>query len=464
MNIAKPLYWHQGISFRSMHLQHFDRANQSLLVPYQKFMAPYFWGVWSMEIDAGALKTGSFNLLKGDFVFPDGTHTSLQGNALINARSFQEQWEKDGKPLNIFLGLKNWTDDGANVTVLPSLVNISSVSTRFAATNDPEEARDLHTGGADGWLKKLHFVLRIFWESERNERGDYQYIHLAQLQKFGQETRLSEDFIPPVLSFNSSHPLVKLVTEIRDQTAARSYQLEEHKSRRGVQTAEFGSRDMVYFLALRSINRYVPLLFHCTKAEFAHPWHIYGILRQLIGELTTFSEEISVLGVVKNREKDRTIRDYDHNDIWACFSAAQEMISHLLDQITAGPEYVIRLTSDGVYFAAELKPTIFEGRNRYYLAVRTDDDPKSVLKSLEDLAKLSSRDLMHMLVTQALPGINLEHLQVPPQELPRRAHTVYFRIDHHDEQWTSVVKARAIALYWHNAPEDVEIELMVVGK
>jgi type VI secretion system protein ImpJ len=221
---------------------------------------------------------------------------------------------------------------------------------------------------------------------------------------------------------------------------------------------------MVYFLALRSINRYVPLLFHCTKAEFAHPWQIYGMLRQLIGELTTFSEEVGVLGVVKNREKESPIPDYDHDTLWKCFSAAQDMISHLLDQITAGPEYVIRLANDGTYFAAELKPAIFEGRNRYYLAVRTDDDPKRVLQTLEELAKLSSRDFMHILVTQALPGIPLEYLQVPPQELPRRAHTVYFRIDHHDDQWSSVAKDRAIALYWHNAPDDVEIELMVVGK
>ncbi len=394
MSIAKPLYWHQGISFRSMHLQHLDRANQSLLIPFQKYMAPYFWGLWNMEIDAGALQTGSFNLLKGEFVFPDGTHASLQGNALINARSFLEQWDKDGKPLNIYLGLKNWTDDGANVTVLPSLANVSTVSTRFATANNPEEARDLHAGGAEGWIRKLHFVLRIFWESERNERGDYQFIQIAQLQKFGQEIRLSEDFIPPSLSCNSSHSLAKLVTEIRDQVASRAYQLEEHKSRRGVQTAEFGSRDMVYFLALRSINRYVPLLFHCTKSEFTHPWHIYGVLRQLIGELTTFSEEISVLGAVKNGDKERTIPDYDHNAIWDCFSAAQDMISHLLDQITAGPEYIIRLVSDGTYFASELKPSIFEGRNRFYLAVRTDTDPKSVLQALEDLAKLSSGDFM----------------------------------------------------------------------
>ncbi len=464
MHIARPLFWHQGIAFRALHLQHHDRAYQSLLIPYQQFIVPYFWGVWDMEIDEGALRTGIFSLLKGDFVFRDGTHVSLPGNALVNPRSFKADWCEDGKPFSVYLGIRNWNEAGANVTVLPSLTNTSAVPTRFISAADPEEARDLHGGGPEGWIKKLHFAPQIFWESERHEKGDCQFIPIARLEKFGSEIRLSRDFIPPSLSFTASGTLKKLVNEIRDQVTARAYQLEEHKSRRGVQTAEFGSRDMVYFLALRSINRYVPLLFHYPKAEQAHPWVIFGVLRQLIGELTTFSEEVSVLGEMKYRDAITSVPDYDHHDIWGCFSAAQDMISHLIDQITAGPEYVIRLVHDGTFFAAELKPAVFEGRNRYYLAVKADADPKVVLPTIEGMAKLSSKEHLHMLVTQALPGIALEYLQVPPQELPRRSNTFYFTINHHDDQWLSVERNRSLALYWNNAPEDTDIELMVVGR
>ncbi len=462
MNIAKPLFWHQGIFLQPQHFQLLDRACQGLFEPYRHYLVPDFWGVGSMEILEGALAAGSFALQKGDFLFGDGTHVSLPGNALIDARAFDQSWVKDGKPFTVYLGLKNWTEGGENVTVLPTLKSVETVQTRFAASPDGEATGDLHEKGPEAHVRRLSFALKIFWETETGELGDYQLIPLAQLEKFGAEIRLSGDFIPPCIALSASTSLQKLGEEIRDQVTARAYQLEEHKSRRGVQTAEFGSRDMVYFLALRSINRYVPLLFHCTAAERTHPWHLYGILRQLAGELTTFSEQVSVLGELPNG--DVKIPDYNHRDLWNCFSSAQDMITHLLDEITAGPEYVIRLVSDGAYFAAELKPSIFEGRNRYYLAVRTDADPKSVLQSLEDLAKLSSRDLMHMLVTQALPGITLEYLQVPPQELPRRAHTAYFRIDHHGEQWASVAKTRAIALYWHSAPEDAEIEFMVVGR
>jgi len=462
MNIQRPLFWHQGIYLQPQHFQLLDRSFQGLLSPYRQYMAQDFWGVGEMEVLEAALSARTFNLNKGDFVFPDGTHVALPGNALIEARAFDEEWVKDGKPLTVYLGLRNWTDGGENVTVLPTVEDIESVHTRFVTPDSPEEIHDLHAGGPEGQVKRLYFVLKIFWETEMHKLGDYQLIPLAQLEKFGAEIRLSNDYIPPSVTFAGSESLRKLAAEIRDQVTARAYQLEEHKSRRGVQTAEFGSRDMVYFLALRSINRYVPLLFHFTKAEHVHPWVLYGVLKQLVGELTTFSEEVSVLGEV--RDGSARIPDYDHRDLWGCFSAVQDMISHLLDEITAGPEYVIRLVLDGIYFAAELKPAIFEGRNRYYLAVKTDEDPKIVLQSLVDIAKLSSREYMHTLVTQALPGIDLEYLQVPPQELPRRAHTLYFRINHHDDQWASVEKNRALALHWSNAPEDADIELMVVGR
>ncbi len=161
---------------------------------------------------------------------------------------------------------------------------------------------------------------------------------------------------------------------------------------------------------------------------------------------------------------ERLLPNYDHLDLWECFSAAQSLISQLLDEITAGPEYVIRLVYDGTYYAADLKPAIFEGRNRFYLVFKTEEDPKFVLQSVETVAKLSAREHLPILIARALPGIGLEHLPVPPQELPRRAHSIYFAVDHHSDLWALVEKGHNIALYWDNAPEDLEVELMVVGR
>lgn len=462
MDIQRPLFWHQGVFLQPQHFQLIDLTFRSLLNPYNNFLVPHFWGIDDIEIQKAALGTRTFSLLKGNFLFPDGTHVVLPDNAVVNARSFEEAWIEGGKPFTVFIGMKKWNNSGENVTVLDKLDSVSDVTTRFVTTADAEEVKDLHVSGPSGQVKRLHYALRIFWETEKELVGDYILLPVAQLERNGEEINLSQSFIPPCLLISGSETLMKLIREIRDQISARGRQLEEYKSQRGIQTAEFGSRDMVYLLALRSLNRYIPLLFHFTETQQVHPWPVYGILRQLIGELSSFSENVTVMGELKDGS--RILPVYNHRNISECFSAAQTLVSQLLDEITAGPDYVIRLVYDGTYHAAELKPAIFEGSNRFYLVLKTEEDPRNILQSISTVAKVSSREHLPLLIARSLPGIGLEHLPVPPQELPRRANSIYFAVDHHNDQWALVSKMHNIAVYWDNAPEDMEAELMVVGR
>ena len=87
-----------------------------------------------------------------------------------------------------------------------------------------------------------------------------------------------------------------------------------------------------------------------------------------------------------------------------------------------------------------------------------------MISAVTTIAKLSSREHLPILIARALPGVRLEHLPVPPQELPRRAHSIYFAVDYQGDQWAPVRKGNNIAFYWDNAPEDLEAELMVVGR
>lgn len=459
MSVQKPLFWQQGLFLQPQHFQLQEQSFRGLLAPFGRFATPHFWGVGDLEIRKSALPNRILDVHRGTFMFPDGTWVDLPGNAVIRARSFDESW---AGPLKVYLGLKVWNDSGENVTVVDNLENTSAVTTRYAATADPEEVNDLHAGGPVGRVKRLHYVLKLLWEHEIGEAGDYVLIPLCQLAKAGAEVRVSEEHIPPSLSLGASETLTKLIVEIRDQVTARGRQLEEYKKKRGVHSAEFGSRDMVYILALRSINRYVPLLHHCTETRDVHPWAVYGALRQLVGELSSFSERVNALGEwVDGR---RVVPLYDHRDLWGCFATLQDLLSHLMDEITAGPEYIIRLIHDGTSYAADLRPAVFEGRNRFYLALRTEANPQDVLQAVKTVVKLGSREDMRVIVARALPGIALEQQLQTPKELPYRSNTLYFAVGHHSEMWESVMKNRNVALYWASAPEDLEVELMVVGR
>lgn len=459
MNSSKPLFWQQGLFLQPQHFQLLERSFYDLLGPVNQLLVPYFWGSVKLDIQKSQLGNKILQLQSGSFIFPDGAHVQYPGNTVMNGRSFDESW---AGPLNVYVGLKIWSDSAANVTLVDNLEEIANVTTRFVATPDSEEMNDLHAGGPPARVKKLHYVLKLLWEDELQQAGDYLTMQIAQLQRVGAEVKLFADYIPPCPTISGSESLLNVIGEIRDQITARGRQLEEFKRKRSVHAAEFGSRDMVYIMALRSLNRYVPLLHHYLQTPQIHPWTVYGALRQLVGELSSFSERVNALGEFTGGQN--SLPPYTHTDLWGCYSAIQNMISHLLDEITAGPEHTMRLVKDGVFYGSELKPSIFQGRNRFYLAVKTESPATSVIQSMKSLVKIGSREDLHIIVSRALPGIGLEHQPQPPQELPRRSNTIYFLINSNSELWESVSKKKNLALYWNNAPADLDVELMVVGR
>ena len=460
--MERPLFWHQGLFLQPQHLQLSSLYSEALNLPLKQFLQPYFWGVGHWQLQTAALDNRSFQLSAGSFLFPDMAYAVLTENALIAPRSFEKTWEKGTEGLGVYLGLHKLNKKGQNVTMVTDVTNLTEVNTRWVTATASEQVPDLHQDGPAADVQKLYYVLKIFWETEREQLGDYELVPLAWLERDQDHVRLSNRYIPPCLSIGADETLMQIIKEIRDQIGARSRQLEAYKRDRGLHSAEFGARDMVYLLALRSLNRYASLLVHMAAARHGHPWQAYGLLRQLIGELSTFSGEISFTG--EDREGSQLLPDYDHSELGACFAAAQALVTRLLDQITAGPEYIIPLLFDGTYFAADLPPAIFEGRNRFFLVMETESNPQDVLPALERIAKLSCRESLPILIARSLSGVRLENLSSVPQELPRRAHALYFQIDHHSDQWAQVVKNKNMALYWDAAPEDLKAEIMAVGR
>jgi type VI secretion system protein ImpJ len=461
MNLNRSVFWQQGLLLQPQHFQQTERYFQSVMIPYQKFIQPHLWGIGDIEIQTSALGNRSFRITRGEFLFPDGTFVALPGNALIEIRSFKEDWLEGSKPLPVYLGLRRLNETGDNVTVSGRLDHLSEITTRFATSEDEEEVGDIYQSGPTARMRRLFYVLKVFWGNEIQHISDYEVIPVARIERTGDEILLSGRYVPPCLNLAGSDTLMKIVREIRDQIAARGNQLETYKQSRGIQTAEFGARDMVYLLALRSLNRYSPLLSHLIQEGQTHPWAVYGVIRQLIGELSTFSLQVNAMGETDDRSQ--TLLSYDHRHLWSCFAGAQALVIRLLDEITAGPEYIVELLYDGTYFAADLAPAMFEGRNRYYLVCETEEDPQPVIDGIESIAKLGSRETLPILIARALQGVKLSHRALPPQELPRRSHAVYFQIDHHSDHWAQVEKTHNIAFYWDTAPQDIKLEMMIVG-
>ena len=462
MEFDRPIFWYQGLFLQPQHFQLADLHARSLGRPVFTHALPHFWGAGALEIAAASLTTQVFDPVRLQVMFRDGTYVEYPGNALLKSRSFEGAWTETDKPFTCYLGLKKLSEVEANVTVVPTLDEAAGVKTRFATSADPEEIRDIYGDGPPAQYKSLRYVLRLFWGTELSQLDDYELVALARLEKDGDTIKLSERYIPPCIAVSGSATLAKLLRDVRDEISGRTRQLEEYKSPRELQKAEFDASYMSYLLALRSLNRYAPVLLHMSETPQMHPWACYGLLRQLIGELSSFSERINMLGETDAGEA--LVPPYDHQELGRCFTSAASLITQLLNEITIGPELLVRLELDEGYYAADLPREFFASRNRFYLVLRTEAAPDQVVTALLQEAKLGARGQVATLVSRALPGVELNHLPQPPQGLPRRANSIYFRVEQFSEPWEAVEARGNIALYWANAPDDLKADLVVMRR
>ncbi len=450
MYVNKPLFWHQGLFLQPQHFQLADLHQLYRLRVLREFGQPYFWGLTKLDIREGALERRNLEVTGVEVLFEDGNFVSFPGNAMLEPRSFDKAWQDGEKPFMVYLGLKKWNSEGGNVTLTDD--DTITSNTMFAVSPDPEELPDLLGNGPVGQIKPMLYVLRLFWETELDDLGAYTIIPLGRLKLDLEQVRLDESFIPPALTLDSSEYLTNVFKDISDQVASRSRRLEQYKSPGGLGAGDLDFTSTVFLLALRTLNRYAPMLKHFVEAPHIHPWKAFGLLRQIIGELSSFSRDISSLGEGEHGEK--LLPDYNHENIGPCFEAARDIISHILDSLTAGPEFMSQFTFEDPYFTAELPDRAFGTGNTFWLLVRTDE-PEKAMPELLKIAKLSATKGMSTLLSRAVNGIGMTPVDNPPPGLPRTKGALCFRIDTESSLWDEVQRSGSLSLYWDSAPREM---------
>lgn len=461
MSNSKPIFWHQGLFLQPQHFQLSDQYQDARLFPYQTFMKPHFWGVCRIEMLASSLSHRTCEIESGEFMFPDGTFVSVPGNAVVSPRSFEDEWVDPEKPFTIYLAIHKLSQFDDNATVLANLDEHAETTTRYITTAAAEDVKDVYVEGNDAQVKFLRHALKIVFDNEKDELNDYEFIAIAQVMREGDAIIYNRQYLPPCVTIASVPELTRIVKEVRDEITGRAMQLSAYKSPAHAKK-DFDANMLRYKMALQSLSRFVPRLFHITESGNVHPWEVYGVLRELVGEISTFTDRVSVLGETADGE--RLVPAYEHNNLGNCFHQVSAMISQLLNEITIGPQFLVEMKFDEVAFSADVPAEFFTEHVDFFLIVNTVEDFEESQKSLLTAAKLSSRDMVETLVERSLPGVGMIYLSTAPPGLPRRPNSYYMRLDIHDDQWSSVVRQENVALLWAEAPEDTSIELVVVRK
>ena len=347
-----------------------------------------------------------------------------------------------------------------NVTVVDSLADVGEVNTRFASLGQAETMPDLYAQGPSAEVRTLVHVVKVFFEPELETLDDYDLIPVAELVRDIDTVRSVSRIAPPCYALSGSQLLSDVLNDIRDDMAGRLRQIAEYKLPRDMQRDELDPDFLMLLQAVQALNRLVPSLVHLAETRQIHPWTVYGFLRVCVGELSTFSDRTDVLG--RQNPKDEGIPPYDHLNLGACFLAARQLISQLLGEISVGPQFHAYFDPRDVFSVAVLPADFFGERHRFYLVTKTASNNDRLSQDFLAIARLASPSELPALIDHALPGIDLIEVLSPPQGLPQRPNTRYYRVEQISAAWETVEKEGELAMFRPTAPEDLRVEIVVL--
>jgi type VI secretion system protein ImpJ len=455
----KQIFWHQGLFLQPQHFQQAERIQQSLLAPLYQYGRPYCWGIREVSINEAALLNRVVELNGLEAVFQDFSWVVGGENGTLPSRSFAELEDafSEGEALLVYVGLRRWDRAGVNVTRLDN--KAPATQTRYISREDPVTQKDLYDSGPVAKIRFLEHNLRIFWQSETENAGEFHLLPILRLVMNGESIVPDKSFVPPPLTLDSSHHLLQLVKNIMDQMQARARVLETYKPLHGTEINSLEKAALYYLLALNTLNRYAAQLQHHLRHPVIHPWQLYGILAQLAGELSTFSDRVN--GLAQLRDGTSLLSGYDHLEAGRSFSEMQQLVTELLEAIVVGSENILIMTRRDDRFSCDFPPELLAKKHVYCLMVRTSAPEEEVVNLLLHHVKVGSCSEVDVLLTRSLAGVSLSYQEIPPLGIVRRQGCYYFEINTDHPRWQQVLLDGNLCVHWDQAPEDTAMELMV---
>ena len=403
------------------------------------------WGLIAMKLDAEALQNGSIAMIHARGVFPDGlTFHMDEADPLPSPRSVGDHFPASRDGVIVSLAIPARKQDGLNC--LPPDGVAGNTAVRFAA-----QAEILHdeTTGRDE--KPVHLGrknIRVVFETERLD--NLITLPIGRVIRDG-AGRFAYDpnFIPPCIDITASDRIMSLLgrlIEILDEKSA-TFSKTSHT------WVEMASREIGAFWLIHTINSAMAPLRHIYGTRHGHPDFLYQEMLRLGGALCTFSLD----------SHPRSMPTYDHAKLTECFTALDYHIrSHL--EIIIPTQYVpITLVKRAEYFyEAECTDQRVFNRSRWIFGVRSKIGEADVISNTPKLVKICSKEFVPRLVQQALPGMSLTHMSVPPSQIPAKVDFQYFSITQAGPCWDHLTKTRKLGLYIPGELPNPDVELMVI--
>ncbi|ANM28750.1 hypothetical protein ABI59_02680 [Acidobacteria bacterium Mor1] len=437
MKFLNPIRWNEGLFMRPHHLQHHDLFLEAREATRFAALDNQNWGLTKLQFDEESLQNFVLSVRELQAILPDGTLVDAPGNALVPNRSLEEAMSDVGQQLTVFIGLRRPEEQ-----VPQTSSGGGDAQTRFIAAQ--REVYDLDAGRDPAPIEVLQYNLRLFLGDE--PANGFEVMPIASLERTGDRTRpvkVNLDFAPPTLVLAASEALWESARAVVERVVLTVRELRE----------KLAGADPEPKILYQALSGYLPVLKDMVQDGQVHPRRVYHEIARLCGALYY-------------REKSGQISDeiphYDHRRPMAVFEWLRQRVFELTEVKLREPFRRVPMSRSEDLYQVALPDEAKAAGVRFFLEVHADDSQPRLRVMLMG-AKISNPDRLATLRDFALPGVPTELLPGPPPELPPGQTATFFRMKTEHEEWgTHVVPAGSLTVFILNAPEDVQLNLIMV--
>jgi type VI secretion system protein ImpJ len=442
-----------------LHPQHFQAADEAAtrqIDLLRLYGLPYFWGVRRLAF-TGSAPDRAISIERLEAVFPSGAAVNVPFDASLAPLALSGDWPAPDKPGILYLGLALPRSGGANAAPEPTE---GFAGRRFVYAEEPEITPDIYGSSAPSPVQRLKYAPVFIRDTELERYAGFEFLPLAMLRRAGERIEFEPHFLPPLLCLEASPRLTGLVREIQDTALSCAGRLSGYKTTVGTEAPDM--RFVLNFTALGIMNRHIPALAHLMSAPSIHPWSVYGALKALAGELSTFYHYLDCLG--RQPASPEGLPDYNHDNLQSCFEPLAALLTRLMADLGLDESKTLHLSPTPPDFAADIPEDFLSPSCRYWLCIRAAALTESMAEEFPRFAKIGTRDRLNLIIAKAVSGVPLTRIPSAPPGFLKRSDTAWFSLDTAHPLWQNIAEQGKISLFWEGAPEGAEARIIATGR
>jgi type VI secretion system protein ImpJ len=454
MNGHRPVFWSRGLFLHPQHFQAADAETRRQTELLRRYGLPFFWGVSLLQW-RGANIGHSLDVERIEAVFPSGAAVNAPYDAVLAPLAINADWPEPDKPGVLYIGLALEDAAGNNAEA-----EGGPGGKRFVYAETPERLPDVYGSAPPAPVQRLRYAPVLIRDVDGERYPNFELLPIALVRRAGEQVALDPHFTPPLLRLEASRHLSSLVQEVQDTALSCAGRLAGYKNTEGSEGADM--QFIVNFSVLNTLNRNIPLLDHLRSAPDIHPWHVYGALRRLLGELSTFYDDIDCLG--RHSASNDAVPNYTHDNPSACFETLCALLEKLLTGLGLSASKTLDMLPAPPYFSAVLPDDFISSACRYRLMIRSAQIGAVDAENFPRYAKLGTGDRLNTIIAKAVSGVPLTLLRAAPPGFVKRADTMWYAVDSAHPLWQTVTTLKKISLFWEGAPPDAQVKLAAIGR